>query len=61
MVLDGDEILSIGVDKSAVSSNQIDGTVLYVNTSSEEMLIQRRGEDQGVITVDVLWTPSSSP
>ena len=53
MVLDGDQILSIGVDKSAVSSNQIDGTVLYVNTSSEEMLIQRRGEDQGVITVDV--------
>lgn len=53
MVLDGDQILSIEVDKSAVSSNQIDGTVLYVNSTSEEMLIQRRGEDQSVITVDV--------
>ena len=53
MVVDGDQILSIEVDKSAVSSNQIDGTVLYVNSTSEEMLIQRRGEDQSVITVDV--------
>ena len=58
MVLDGDQILSIGVDKSAVSSNQIDGTVLYVNTSSEEMLIQRRGEDQGVITCGRLGRPA---
>lgn len=40
MVVDGDQVLSIEVDKNTQSANQITGTVLYVNTSAKEILLQ---------------------
>lgn len=40
MVVDGDQILSIEVDKNTQSANQLTGTVLYVNTSAKEILLQ---------------------
>ena len=40
MVVDGDQILSIEVDKNTQSANQLTGTVLYVNTSGKEILLQ---------------------
>ncbi len=40
MVVDGDQVLSIEVDKNTQSANQLTGTVLYVNTSAKEILIQ---------------------
>ena len=40
MVVDGDQILSIEVDKNTQSANQLTGTVLYVNTSAKELLLQ---------------------
>ena len=41
MVLDGEQILSIEVDRNTTSSGQITGTVLYVNTTDKEVLLQR--------------------
>ncbi|HIY20946.1 MAG TPA: S-layer homology domain-containing protein [Candidatus Flavonifractor merdigallinarum] len=55
MVVDGDQVLSIEVDKNAQSSNQLTGTVLYVNTSNREILLQTT-DSSGVtnaITVNV--------
>lgn len=40
MVVDGDQIASIEVDKSAETSNQLSGTVLFVNTSEQSILLQ---------------------
>lgn len=40
MVVDGDQVLSIEVDKSTQSANQLNGVVLYVNTNTREVLLQ---------------------
>ena len=54
MVLEGDEILSIEVDKNTTSANQLSGTVLYVNTASKEILLQKTDTSgtTSVLTVD---------
>ena len=51
MVVSGDEVISIEVDKSSTSSTQLNGTVLLVNTSAKTLMIQ---PDNGTpLTVDV--------
>ena len=52
LVLEGDQILSIEVDKSAAMANQVQGEVLYVNRSAGELLIQK-SSDSSVVTVNV--------
>lgn len=51
MVLDGDQVLAIEVDKSASSGNQMMGEILYVNRKAGEILIQKSGDT--AVTVDV--------
>ena len=55
MVVDGDQILSIEVDRSSQSSNQINATVLYVNRDEKEILVQRTDSTgtTTAMTVDV--------
>ena len=51
MVVSGDEVISIEVDKSSGSSTQLNGTVLLPNTTDKTLMIQL---DSGtVLTVDV--------
>lgn len=50
MVVDGDKVLSIEVQRAASSSTQITGAVLYVNTSEKTIFLQRTDEN-GVATL----------
>ena len=51
MVVSGDQVISIEVDKSSGSNTQLNGTVLLPNTKEETLMIQL---DNGtVLTVDV--------
>ena len=51
MVVSGDEVISIEVDKSSTSSTQLNGTILLVNTSDKTLMIQL--ENGEAVTVDV--------
>lgn len=55
MVLDGDRVQSIEVERTSGSSTQFVATVLYVNTSDKTILLQRTDAQgsTGLITVDV--------
>lgn len=51
MLVSGDEVISIEVEKSSSSSTQLSGTVLLVNTREQTLMIQM--ENGEPITVDV--------
>lgn len=50
MVVEGDQVLSIEVQRAASSSTQITGAVLYVNTSEKTIFLQRTDES-GITTL----------
>lgn len=56
MVVDGDQVLSIEVDKNTQTSNQLTGTILYVNSSARELLIQTTDANgvTNAVTVSIL-------
>lgn len=45
MVADGEKVASIEVNNSTVTSNAMDGTVVYVNTSEKSILFKEVGSD----------------
>lgn len=55
MVVDGDQVQSIEVERTSGSNTQFVATVLYVNTSDKTILLQRTDAQgtTGLITVDV--------
>ena len=54
MLLESDQVLSIEVDKNTSSANQLSGTVLYANTTSKELLLQKSDSSStSVVTVNV--------
>lgn len=53
MVLEGSQILSIEVSRGTAQANQLTGTILYVNRSEWELLVQRDDNTSTALTVYV--------